>query len=1391
MATTGNADSVARADAPALPAAKEALARLWAARSFFGGLTAIGLALVGQLTLMQNDPTSAQRYYAAAIILLILSLLHPSLHRRRSQEDVIVGARSEGQQTREEVAQVPLAQANAVSAALPVRPVRPNGQQASPYMPWVPDAGQAALSRQSEAVMPVAQASTGASEGSLWARWCALRARLGWRVIGPGLALTLALAGGSAFVLQKDITNPLGGWLWAADLVALVATFVGAPGWPRGEGLLPRPQSDFFARGLSRIPVRLEVILVAVVLLVAVALRTINLEDHPGIFGDEGERGMDARAINEGRPALLFGYGWWGVPNLYFYMVSFMLRIFGDNMVGDRMLSVISGVLAVLFVYLIGRLLWGARVGLIAGAMLAVSPLALQFSRLAGESSPTGTVWAIGFFFLVLALRHRRWSDWVLAGIAWGFSLYFYAAGKLIIPLFGLVGLYCLVRWRLDFFKKYALGFGLMVIAFALTAMPYLQFSVTDHWQGFTGRAQETSIFSPQNQAGTFARYGLPYDPSYASQPLSSSLMAHPVAWGQLLYQQMREASDVLYRRGDQVFFYRMEKNNGSMFSPLWAALALLGLAYAAWKFWDGRFGLASIWFWIGMSGSALTIDAPNLQRITGAWPVVMLFPALVLDRVFAGAWPLNLKLARKWATVPLVALLLYFGADSYQEYFVHFWNLCPYCDATTQARYAQALGQEYKGYQLGVGGYDVYFGYGSTRFVAKGVEGEDLLVPADSLPITDNNGKGAAFLVYANNADYLPMIRLFYPAGAEEVIKSHDGVAHFTSYKLTGEQITATQTVHATYQPQTGNPVIRNEPNIGTVLSRAGVAWSPPTGLSYPVQATWEGGLVAPTYGGYTFSVDANKASSYKLEIDGRLVLYGANNTASGSNQGQVEMVLAKGIHAVRFSANVRDEQSNAQLLWSSGSAPLAPIEARYLFNGPTGGLSGELGPFTGGQSLKADNPFSSAPPTTRRSDPFFGFRAANNLFTNAPTTARWQGTLTAPTEGDYAFSTNATGPNVILIDGQTVVENTAGAGGGPANGTAHLTVGPHAVDVRFAWPGGDTARFEWYWTPPGGQNALVPPTALAPLKRSWLRSELPAAPAAQIPQAQIATNRLKPDSVIGADAGLVKPRGVAVDKAGNIYVGDRGNHRTVVFSPDGKVIRTWGKEAAKGTEQHPRAGEFGDIKDVAVGGDGSVYVLEDATVQVFSSAGEFRTLLDPQALDMYGPNGIAVDAIGNVYIADTGHSRVLKLPPIVAGKPLSGQESLTGAEQNKLEQPVDAVAGSTLGQTYTIDLKDRIVQLGNAGQVAKQWQVQVGRDEGGSKLAVSLDGSKVYMSDPDRQRVAVLDVSSGAISYFGDQGGEAGQFGAPSGIAVGADGRVYVLDRVNHNVQVFTLGK
>jgi DNA-binding beta-propeller fold protein YncE len=331
-----------------------------------------------------------------------------------------------------------------------------------------------------------------------------------------------------------------------------------------------------------------------------------------------------------------------------------------------------------------------------------------------------------------------------------------------------------------------------------------------------------------------------------------------------------------------------------------------------------------------------------------------------------------------------------------------------------------------------------------------------------------------------------------------------------------------------------------------------------------------------------------------------------------------------------------------------------------------------------------------------------------------------------------------------------------------------------------------------EWYWTRPGGQPEIVPPTVLSPLKRSWTPEELPNAPAAQIPLpiGQIEVRALAPGAVFGGDAGLSALRGLAVDKQGNVYVGDKDNHRIVVFSPDGKVARSWGKGPANPESLQP--GEFGDIKDIDITADGSVYVLEgEGRIQIFSSTGELRKTLRPEDLGMYGPNGLALGPDGSIYVGDTGRSRVLKLPP--NGEPVSAYQSITGNEQNKLEQPVDALADPTgSGIYYTIDLKDRVVQFAPDGTVSNQWPIYVGRDAGGAgKMAISPDGSTVYVSDSDHQRVAVLNVQSGEATYFGGNGTNPGQFGSPSGIATGPDGRVYVLDRVNASVQVFTVPK
>jgi hypothetical protein len=909
-----------------------------------------------------------------------------------------------------------------------------------------------------------------------------------------GMALLAAAV--SAFLLGREITSVPGGWLWGLSLACLLLAGLLTHRWPEGPGLLAGPSGEPDAEGIPRVGWRWEVALLVCILSASAALRLINIELFPGVLGDEGERSMVARELNHGRSVPLFGDAWWGVPNLYFHLVAGMLKVFGDDMLGARMLSVILGVAGVASVHWVGRMLWGPRVGLLAAALLAASPMWLQFGRQATEATPTGTLWAFGFGFLFLALRDRGWRDWVLAGLCWGLSVYFYASSKLILGLIPIVAAYCLLRWRSEFVRLYLPGFVALVVAFLITVMPYGIYAAQAGWHTFTGRAQETSIFSARNLPATFGRNGIHYEESWRDEPLGRSLLTHPVEWAQALFHQTRVSAEVLYIRGDGTGFFQTREHAGSLLPPVLAAITLLGLVYSLYRVWDARLGILQIWFWGGMLGLIFTIDTPALQRIVGAWPAVMLFPAIVLDRVAATAAPLSPSLARTWATLPMIGLALGAGASGVREYFDQYASLCPFCAETTQARYALALGQDYRAYQLGVGDGDTYFTYGSTRFVAKDVEGTDLAAPSDRLPFHDATGKGAAFIIYPNNLPYLPIVKLLYPGGAEELIKTPVGQERFTSYKLTSSQVAERRQIQATYTSASGPALLEMESRLGwpTPANRRG--WPPH--LTFPLAGTWQGGLIAPSYGVHTFGLVGDAAAT--LEIDGVTVVRTQNGEASASPV-TGEVVLARGLHNVRLSADLPSALTRLEVQWGPSVGQLASVDPRFLFGGPTGGLAGEVWSLAAG----SDYPPLTAPPPNetprqRRVDGFFGFRQTVNAIGNAPFQARWRGTLNAPSDGTYTFEIRSQGPALLSVDGRAVLDKEASGGITPAVGDVFLDAGAHAVELRHAWRTG-SSRLEWYWMPPGGQLEIVPPIVLDSAERAWTRAQAPGAEAARFP--------------------------------------------------------------------------------------------------------------------------------------------------------------------------------------------------------------------------------------------------------------------------------------------------
>ena len=120
---------------------------------------------------------------------------------------------------------------------------------------------------------------------------------------------------------------------------------------------------------------------------------------------------------------------------------------------------------------------------------------------------------------------------------------------------------------------------------------------------------------------------------------------------------------------------------------------------------------------------------------------------------------------------------------------------------------------------------------------------------------------------------------------------------------------------------------------------------------------------------------------------------------------------------------------------------------------------------------------------------------------------------------------------------------------------------------------------------------------------------------------------------------------RGIAADHLGNLYVSDSDHAQVVEYSSTGTLVRQWGS-FGNGPGQFSSPWSLGGI---AVGHDGNVYVVDSGNyrVQVFSPDGVYLSQFGSQGTgpgQFAGPYGIAIDALGNVYVSDPSTNRIEK---------------------------------------------------------------------------------------------------------------------------------------------------
>ncbi len=253
------------------------------------------------------------------------------------------------------------------------------------------------------------------------------------------------------------------------------------------------------------------------------------------------------------------------------------------------------------------------------------------------------------------------------------------------------------------------------------------------------------------------------------------------------------------------------------------------------------------------------------------------------------------------------------------------------------------------------------------------------------------------------------------------------------------------------------------------------------------------------------------------------------------------------------------------------------------------------------------------------------------------------------------------------------------------------------------------------------------------------------------------------------GASARFHYPSGITADGAGNLYVADTDNdtiRKIVVSTGAANTLAglAGSAGAADGTGSDAR---FNNPAGVAVDGSGNVYVTDtlNNTLRLITASGAVRTLAGSPGTAgstdgtgsgalFQGPQGLAIDIGGNLFVADANNHTIRKLVPS------------TGA--------VTTLAGLA-GNSGSVDGLGSAARFNFPAGVAVDWS--------GNVYVADTGNHTIRMISPSGQ-VTTL---AGLAGYSGgaDGTGSGARFNSPSDLAVDSSGNVYVADTDNFTIR------
>jgi uncharacterized repeat protein (TIGR01451 family) len=317
--------------------------------------------------------------------------------------------------------------------------------------------------------------------------------------------------------------------------------------------------------------------------------------------------------------------------------------------------------------------------------------------------------------------------------------------------------------------------------------------------------------------------------------------------------------------------------------------------------------------------------------------------------------------------------------------------------------------------------------------------------------------------------------------------------------------------------------------------------------------------------------------------------------------------------------------------------------------------------------------------------------------------------------------------------------------------------------------------------------------------------------------------------DGAAAISAALYGVAGVAVDSAGNLYIADSESNRVRAVGLNGIIntVAGTGVGGYSGDGGQAISAQLNQPWGLAVSAAGYLYIADlgnnrvrsvspGGTIQTVAGNGNNNGLLGDGwpaiSATISVPEGVSVDATGNLYIADTGNERVRKVTPAgiistIAGNGVypyffgdGGPATLAGFGNR-------GIAVDTADNLYVADSdNNRLREISASGTVTTIAGTGIYSDSGDGGPAISAGVAtdvvavdsmgNVYIGGFARVRkiatngVITTVVGNGTYGYSGDNGPatSAVMAGPPSGLAVDTAGNLYISDANNQRIRKVT---